>query len=394
MEKKKTTIWTYNFTALFITNCVMFFGQFMMSTLLPKYLSNLGIGSSIIGVVVGMFSVTALGTRPVTGPLIDGSNKKRLYMLMMMFNCTASFGYGLVSNIPMLVVFRLMHGIGMGCNAALALTMATDALPEDKIASGIAVYGVSNVLATAFGPGIGLAVAERFGYRAAFFTAGGLIIIAILIASRMKIERRPEQKIVFKLDNIVAKETIVPALFLGLVSMARAGMVTYLVIYVTEFRVIEGVSIYYIINAATLLISRPLIGKLSDKFGVHKALIPSYIFFAANLILMAFVTKPWMLWVCAVLNAFGTGTTQTMHQALCMQVVRPDHRGAGSTTAFIGIDIGDLVGPMLCGVIIEHFSYSAMYLCCLIPLCVSMILLQIWIKVKGGVPSPPTVKTE
>lgn len=386
MEQKKSTIWTYNFVALFITTCVMFFGQFMMSTLLPKYLSNLSVGSSVIGIVVGMFSVTALGTRPVTGPLIDGCNKKKLYMLMLSLIAIASFGYAFVSSVPLLIVFRLLHGIGMGCNAALGLTMATDCLPADKVASGIGVYGMSSVLATAFGPGIGLAVAERFGYCIAFCMSGALVVCSIIVAGFMRIEDDPNRRIVFRPDNIIAKETIVPAFFLTLTSIARAGMVTYLVIYVTEYKMIEGISIYYIVNALAMLVSRPLIGKLSDRFGTHKALIPSYIAFAANLILLAFAKSSWQLWLCAVLNAFGTGTAQTMHQALCMQIVRPDHRGAGSTTAFIGIDIGDLLGPILCGVIVEAFGYSNMFLFCLIPLALCVVLLFAWIKEKGGIP--------
>lgn len=73
---KKETIWSMNFILLFATNGVMFFGQYMMSAILPKYLNELGIASTIIGIIMGMFSVTALGTRPFTGPLIDSMNKK------------------------------------------------------------------------------------------------------------------------------------------------------------------------------------------------------------------------------------------------------------------------------------------------------------------------------
>ncbi len=391
LEQKKQTIWTYNFTALFITTCVLFFGQFMMSTLLPKYLnsSSISASSTVVGIVVGMFSITALGTRPVTGPLIDGSNKKKLYMLMLALIAIASFGYAFSRTIPLLIFFRLLHGIGMGCNAALGLTMATDSLPKEKLASGLGVYGMSSVLATAIGPSVGLAVAERFGYHYAFMTSGVLLVISIVIAGFMKVEPDPDRKIVFRLDNIVERSSLIPAAFLLLASIARAGMITYLVIYVTDVKQIPGITVYYILNAAALLVSRPLIGKMADRWGIHKALVPSYIAFALNLILLAFMNSSWILWACAVLNAVGTGTTQTTHQSLCMKVARPDHRGAASTTAFIGIDIGDLTGPILCGIVVDALGYEKMFLFCLIPLIVCAAALFLWVRHMGGIPETP-----
>lgn len=386
--KKKETIWTYNFTALFITNCVMFFGQNMMSTLLPKYLSSMGHGSEIIGIVAGMFSITALGSRPVTGPLIDGMNKKKLYLLMMSFLTVTCFGYAFVTTIPLIICFRFLHGIGMGCNAALAMTMAADALPESKLASGLGVYGMSSILATAFGPGIGLAVADSIGYPAAFCISGVLLIIAMLIASRMRIEDDPNRKIVFNANSVFAKECAMPALFMLLFSMARSGITTYIAIYVTEVRMIEGISVYYMINAAALLISRPMLGRIADKYGIHISLIPSHIFFIAALALLAFCTQTWQLWLTAVLNALGFGAGQSQLQAMALKLAPPSRRGAASTTAYIGTDTGDLLGPVIAGFIIARQGYDAMFLWSTVPVAVCAVIMFMWLRRHPGLLKP------
>lgn len=387
MENKES-IWSFNFTALFIANCVMFFGQFMMGTLLPKYLSALGYGSTLIGFIISMFSVTALGTRPITGPLIDGMNKKKLYLSMLCLLIIASFGYAFAANIPMLIFFRLLHGISMGCSSALALTIVTDVLPKDKLASGLGIYGLSGVFATAFGPGLGLSIADRFGYPTAFCISGVLVVISVIISSRMKIEHDADKRVIIKLSNIIAKEAVVPAYFMFLMSFTRMGFSTFLVLYITEARQIPGIAVYYFINAGALLIFRPLSGKLADKYGIHKALIPSYVFYAATLVMLAFCTQAWQLWLIGIVNALGMGTAQPFHQALCMKVVPKERRGAGSTTNFIGTDMGDLVGPTAAGAIAERFGYDRMFLALIIPIIICALSLYLWVKKHHGIPEP------
>lgn len=365
---KKQTIWTYNFVALMITNMVLFFGTNMMGTLLPKYLSSMGNSTSVIGFVVGMFSVTALGTRPITGPMIDCMNKKKLYMCMLCFVAVTCFGYSFVESVPAIIFFRLMHGIGNGCSSALAFTLAAESLPPEKLSSGIGVFGLGNVLPQAVAPGLGLAISERFGYQTTFFVCGVLVVTAIILSSRMRIADPPKKKLTYNFSNMIAKEALVPALFMFFLSLARASFGSYLVIYITEFRFVEGISVYYTIYAIALVISRTLGGRIADRFGMKFAIYPSYICFAVTLIMLAFCTETWQLWTLAVFNAFGSGTAQNQHQALGMKVANPEHRGAVSTTLYFGIDAGDLLGPIINGFLIQYLSYTSMFLCSLVPL--------------------------
>ena len=378
---KKQTIWTYNFTTLFITNCVAFFGQNMMSALLPKYLNTLGISSTVIGIVVSMFSITALCSRPVTGPLIDGWKKKTLYLIMLGIMLASFLGYAVVgSSVVLLCAVRLLHGIGLGCLAALALTMATDSLPSDKIASGIGVYGLSSVLASALGPGVGLAIVERWGYTATFLTAAALQLVSIFIALSMKFENNANNKIVFSLRNIISMEAAMPAFLMLLACTARACMTTFLVVVITDTRKIDGMSTYYILNALAMLVSRPLFGKISDKYGLHISLIPSYIFFAASLVLTGFCQTTWQLWIVAILYGFGFGTASPSLQAMCMKLVEPERRGVASTTAFVGTDIGDLIGPIICGALVDLWGYTAMFSLCVVPIVISVVILYPWVR--------------
>ena len=93
----------------------------------------------------------------------------------------------------------------------------------------------------------------------------------------------------------------------------------------------------------------------------------------------AFCQNTWQLMLVAVLNALGYGTAFSSAQALCMKVAPTELRGAASTTSFIGLDLGDLLGPVICGALVDLFGHATMFLLMLIPVALSAVLLLAWL---------------
>lgn len=391
MKEKKTTVWTRNFIILFISAFIINFGHSLTSNLLPKYLNMIGLTSTLIGFIISLFSFTALGFRPVSGPLIDGWNKKKLYIIMLVILIVAYGGYTFTPPLPVIVICRLLQGLGQGCISALALAMATDALPLEKMASGLSLYGIGGVLAGALGPGLGITIQEKFGYTYAFMAPVILLLIALAMSVLLENNYIPGTKIRFSLRGMVCKESIVPAVLVMLAGLVRGGLYTFLIIFISD-RNIPGMSAYYYVNAAVMIISRPLIGALADKKGLHFPLIPSYVFFALSLVLTAFCSNTWQLMLVSVLNALGYGTAFASAQALCMKVAPADLRGAASTTSFIGLDIGDLIGPVICGALVDLMGCANMFLMMLIPVALSMGLLLVWLPKNMHLVKPDTAE--
>jgi predicted MFS family arabinose efflux permease len=126
-------------------------GQFMMNTLIPKYADSLGSTATVVGLVSSAFTITALGLRPVTGPAIDYFKKTYMLRIAMSFTTIAFIVYSLSSNITMLFIARLIHGMGVGLTTPLALAMASNTLPQNKVASGLGMFSLGSALATLSG---------------------------------------------------------------------------------------------------------------------------------------------------------------------------------------------------------------------------------------------------
>ena len=380
---KKDTIWTPTFISIFIANFATQMGQFMMNTLIPKYVNYLGATASVVGMVTSMFAVTALALRPITGPAFDYFSKKKLYMLSVFTIVIAFIGYSTAQSVPVMVVFRLLHGIGIGCTAPLGLAIASDSLPSDKIGSGVGIFSLGQAVASAIGPSIGLSLAKGIGYSATFMIGAAVMGIACALCFFIKdlpVQNRGKFKI--SPDRIFAKQAILPAVLYAFVSLAYSCINSFIAIYGDE-RGVEQIGLFFTAYALVLIFSRPMSGSISDRFGVGKVIVPGCLLFALSFFIISFASSLPMFLLAGAVSACGYGALQPAVQALCMRSVPRDRRGAAANTNYAGADVGQLLGPVISGRIVELVQassgsvaagYAAMYRWMTIPIGIALLL--------------------
>ncbi len=374
---KKESIWTHNFTTLFFANLATYFASQMVNSLLPKYARSFGASDTLVGIVSSAFAITALATRPFSGPAIDSWNRKKMYLAVITMNAICMFGYGLSTNIGMIIAFRLLHGISNGTSAALCLSMATESLPHDKISSGIGTYMLSQVIPSAIGPALGQWLSRTIGYKFTYCIAGVLILLATFQGAKLDYSSHVSKKLEVNLRTVFAKEAIVPALIICILHFGTTTITSFITLVVDE-RGISGISAYYTILALSMLISRPVAGKIADRYGTATVVYPCLTIFGLNLLLMAYCNTTWQLWLCAVLYGFGYSAAYTMIQALALKMTPPERRGAASSTCYAFTDIGMMLGPTVAGIIADHFGYRIMFLYAFVPLVIAVAIYMIW----------------
>ena len=122
-----------------------------------------------------------------------------------------------------------------------------------------------------------------------------------------------------------------------------------------------------------LLVTRPIVGRLTEKLGFVKVAVPAVLLTVASLAMIGFANSTAMLLAAALVNAFGYGAVQPMLQSLCMKSVTPDRRGSASSTNYIGMDIAMLLGPSICGGVAQLLGYTpAMWLAMTVPMFIGL----------------------
>jgi len=368
-------IWNPTFISVFIANMLMFLGQQMMNTLVSKYANYLGAAPSMVGFIASSFAYTALLFKVIAGPAIDTFNKKYVLTTALVVMAISFAGYSVSSSTPMLLASRLLQGAGQAFTATCCLALASDSLPSDKLGQGIAYFSLAQAICQAIGPNLGLTLSRVVGYNITFAVGAFIMMVAALAAANVKSKTQPQtRKFKISLDGLVAKEALIPAILAFFFAMANYNINSFLAIFGDEQGCGEHIGYFFTVYAITLFISRPLVGKLSDKYGFVKVLLPSMLCFAGAFIIISYSSNIWMFLAAAVVSAFGYGACHPAVQALCMKCVPKHRRGAGSTTNYIGQDLGNLVGPTVAGFVVERFNYATMWRIMTFPILLAMLI--------------------
>ena len=391
MGEKAPSIWSFPFVALMTTNFFQSMAAFMTNTTLPVYIDYLGATASIVGVVVSAFAITALLIRPFAGPAFDSFPKKRLLLIAQIIIAASLFLYGVADSVPFLFAVRLLHGIGIGCSGPLAMSLVSEFLPPERHASGISIYALAQSFAQVIGPAVGLWLVDAVGFSPAYFLAAACVLVAMVGVFFLKEPDRERLPYQFKLNRMFAREAVPKAFVLMLLAVSFSCMASYLVLY-GNLRGIEGIGIYFTVYALCLLGTRPLFGKMADKFGAERVLLVGIVCFALSYVLLHTTQDFTRLIVVAVFGSAGFGACAPLVQSLALSSVPVERRGAASNTAFTGMDVGMLLGPVIGGNAIEMLvtvtgslvqAYALMWLIMIVPIALAFVVIISWV-VRGN----------
>ncbi|MDR1801455.1 MAG: MFS transporter [Lachnospiraceae bacterium] len=369
-------IWNPLFTKLFIANACMYLSQQMMNSLVSKYADFLGAAATIVGLVSSIYALTALIFKIVAGPVIDTYNKRIILTITMGIMALAFLGYGISGNIPMLLSSRLVQGIGQAFTSTCCLALAADTLPKAKFGSGIGIYSMAQAASQAVGPALALFLLDILGYQMTFFVGCAIMIFAAVLAFRVVVPYTRTKKLTLNFKSIIAKNAVMPASMIFLLSLTYFVINSFLIVYAGKLK-IEHIGYYFTVYAGCMLITRPLVGKLTDKFGLIKVMVPALFCFALSFVIISYSKTLWGFLLAALISSFGYGVCVPSLQTLTMKSVTAAERGAGSSTNFVGTDLGSLVGPIIAGWVAEQVGYQYMWRIMTIPVGLTLAVLII-----------------
>lgn len=327
----------------------------LLPTLSEFVVSELGRGEVAVGVAGGAFAFTALLMRVWAGRLGDRHGRRILVIVGASIATVSVLGLALAQNMVVLVVLRLVTGIGEALVFVGAVTAISDIAPPERRGEAVSLFSVSLYLGIASGPALGEAVFGRWSFDAAFVVAAVLNAVTVIAAwvtheTLPPAERRPRAR-----GRVLHPAGLFPGIVMFTSVFGFAGYTSFLRLYVPDVG-IEGTRYVLLMYGAILVAIRLFGARIPDRFGIERVGRVGLALSAIGLALMGGWRAAAGLLAGTAIFAVGQALAFPAFMALAAGSAPPAERAAATGTMTAFIDLGFGVGPIVMGAIAGAWS--------------------------------------
>ncbi|MDE5975452.1 MAG: MFS transporter [Muribaculaceae bacterium] len=359
-------LWNNNYKKAMVGNFMLFFSFYILTPLLPIYLDHqFKADKDIMGLVLSGYVVAALIVRPFSGFIVDTFDRKRVLAICFFIFFILFTGYIGAGTLLLFAIVRTLHGLPFGAVTVANSTVAIDALPSSRRNEGIGFYGLSNNLAMAFAPSVGIWIygaTDNFTllFWIALLTAltGFATVSTIRLPKREKVkEKRP-----LSFDRFFLTRGWLLALNIICFSICWGIMSNYVAIYGKEVvGITDGTGLFFMILSFGLFASRLQGSKALAKGKIIENAAQGVLLSLAGYTLFAVVEQSWAYYLSALLIGLGNGHMYPAFLNMFIKLARNDQRGTANSSILTAWDVGMGLGIIAGGFLLEYISYAAAF---------------------------------
>lgn len=353
--------------------------SFIATPLIAGFSESLGAGAVFMGIIGATFNTVALLSRPFVGNLADRLSRAHLSSIGAALMLVGSAGYVLAPAPAVVMLARIVHGLGMSCCSICMSTWIAGLLPREHTGAGMGLYGATNALGQAIAPALGIFLYERIGYRLVFLLGTALALAVLIVIRFVSDKGAPHPQATAKKHRGLVAPNVVPVgLIIMLFAIPYCATQTYLVSYIAARGLAVHAGWFFPFYAIVLLVLRLSLADLFDKKPFRFFLGVSACCALVSLALLTVMQSNLALLAAAVCMAGGYGIMCSVCQSAAVLLVDESERGLGNSTYYIGIDFGMAVGAFIGGLLYGYVPLAWFYpiLALTVPVAIGVYLVS------------------
>ncbi len=342
-------------------------GAGIVIPLLPLYAESMGASGLWLGIIFAAFSISRTIFTPIFGRLSDRSGRKLFICIGLFFYALISLGFVWANSVLLLVLIRLVHGVTGAMILPIAQAYIGDISPEGEEGKWMGYSSAAFFSGFGFGPLMGGILTEQMGMNIAFFSMGGLNMLAFFIALFFLPEI--SRKTLAASPNLSFKEMSQSDMMAGLFSFrltltfGRAIFFTFLPVFAAFSLGLRPNLIGILLSIYVLLSSLLGIpsGRIADRFSRRSLVVLGCLLSFAYLALVPLAHDFWQLLALCILGSLGGAISLPAASALTVEEGRKYGMGSAIAVFTMALSIGMAVGPILGGVIVDFINIDSAF---------------------------------
>ena len=351
----------------------------MLVVLVPLYALEHGLSAALAGLTTTFYMLTATLLRPLTGQLVDSRGPFAMMVIGATIYSAATGLFVIALPVWAMLVLRAVQGAGFSLNSTAVQTMATQLIPERRMAEGLGFLGIEQTVVQAAVPFLALMLKNAYGYQTAFAVAFAFGVATVLVrfplrkAARRLEEERAEARREDRITDgpeplgspwwtrIVDRNAWRAASVILLAMFGMSGVTTFLAAFATQ-KGIPNAGPFFAASAIAVLVSRLLSGRAQRRFGATWVVVPGLTLLAGALLGLAWLPNLAVLIVLGVVFGLGQGMMQPALAALAVLSAERTRRGMANSTFFMAMDASQAVGAFLLGIVATATFDAAVFI--------------------------------
>ena len=340
---------------------------------LALFAESLGASPERIGVIVSVSTLTGVFLKLPSGALSDIYGRRMLLRVGVIAFGVPPFFYPFISDLNVLTLLRLFHGLATAIFAPSALATVAE-LYRERRGAALGTYTACTQSGALLGPFIGGYLAFAYGFSSAFLTAGLFGCAAIVMFYSLHLSPPPPRlhdkglasvwSEMWKGFSIVARNrrVLVTSSIDAAKMIANGALMAFLPLYGISVGLNAGeVGLLFTIQSLTSFISKPIMGRVSDRMGRQPLIMLGLLICAATFVSIPHVSELAPLLVLSAGFGFGEAVVSSSSSAFVADSSEFKTLGAGMGMQGTIGDIGHASGPLLAGVLIANMSYAGAF---------------------------------
>lgn len=362
----------------------------MVIPFLPFYIRELGITNQDelehwSGIVFSGPFILSFILTPVWGMLGDRFGKKTMVMRAIFGLAVSQLLIGFSANVVQLFIFRMVQGAISGFIAS-SLALVSSSTPKERSGYAIGILQTSISSGTVIGPFIGGIISDMTSYRTVFFVTSALCFISGILV--LIIVKEPERTAVKKVYTVVENYRYVFGKSEILTAMIS---ITFIQISITIAQPVFALFVESITKGTEYIstltgaifgtlgifsvISSPWWGRRNDTKSFKKNIIIAITGAGLAYCLHTFITNPFLLFPVRAFLGFCIGGIIPVLYAYINKNISDERKGGVMGIASSFTLFGNLVGPLLCTLLLLKLPLKYIFLIAGLMLFVNAILI-------------------
>jgi DHA1 family multidrug resistance protein-like MFS transporter len=366
----------------FLVICVMGAFAILSSTMsknpvLNPFATSLGTPTDLLGIIAAASTIPGILISLPAASLSDVLGRRKMLILSTFIFASAPFLYLVVGNWWELALVRFYHGFATAVFVPVAEATIAEQYPTKK-GERISDFNAATYVGRGIAPFLGGAIlaATNFGFHSLYLSVGiaGVVslFIALIVLRETKTAPVQTTKPQFSTRNILRgwrqvmtnRSTLVVT-FVQAVQYYVYGVVEfYLVQYMNEVLHFNALQLGIVMGAqiVSLIVSRPIMGRLSDRSSRRLPVVLGCVLSGALLFVIPFISQFWMLITISIGYGLGFAMVISSTSPIMVEVNPPNLVGTSMGFLSTMMDVGQAIGPIISGIILASvLAYNGLF---------------------------------